>query len=295
MPVRLRFDFWHLESAQGSVNATVTDVLETCRALPPNSERRLLRKDGKVVRLLNAEPTSSLWLGQFIGIGTGRPAKKAHETGPVSRIPLAAREGLVESNVFLFDPMTSVLVLQSNRLAASASSVVRFFNEFEPDVPHIRPVYVISQTGLDELGRFRVVRKFTIRLAKMRFGPSFADRGHAAVQLAGLATAIDAQSLNLEVSVGRQRRRRLDIAAIRQIVSDLFESNDSTMEIKRLEITGSTDDDEAATVDLLTQRIVEIVELDPDDDRDVSYERRRAEIVIAFRKHHAFLREQFAP
>jgi hypothetical protein len=286
--MRLRFYFWRFTS-KGNTSALMKGVLEKCAALPDEHEDRLLQRETKVVRLHRLEKRGDLWFGDFVGIGTKRPAKKAHVSGRMENVPFQENEGLGEESAFLYDSHSSVLVLQSNRLAATASSVIRFFERFAVDQGPLDLQAIMTPSAVDSLSRFQSITSLRVNMAAMDLGKAYADKKYSATHLASIASELNAPSIKLDVSVGHGwRKHGLSIEPVRKMIRDLMSAK-SDMQIKMIEISGKTDDEDFEALDLITQRLKETVVVEPDEGRAVSYGLRWATLDEVFKKHYAFL------
>lgn len=292
MSVRLRFDFWHIES-RADVDAIMAHVLETCSSMKEGDSERNLYRNSKVVRLQRVEKHGALWFGDFVGIGTKRGAKKADTTGHLEMLQFEDEEGLGEESAFLYDPTTRVLILQSNRLAATPASVIFFFQKIALGMGAIDLLPVMNQSGLDQFSRFQSVSSFRVGIAKMNLGTAFANKDHSAARLAGIAEELDAPRINLEVTVGRAwRKRGLSLEGLTQMVSELFSAKNS-VELQKLEVTGKTEDDDFEALDLMTQRLSDISMVEPDEGRGVTRGLRWHLMQEAYGRNEEYIKRHF--
>lgn len=295
MSARLRFDFWHLQATKGNTSELVSEIMEVCSKLPEDHEDRLLPRDTKVVRLHELEKKGALWFGDFLGIGVRRPAKKASTKGHVEDLPFTDDEGLGEESAFLIDPATNVFILQSNRLAATSSSVVRFFERFTLGRGHLELMPVLSQGGLNQLTNMKNVTSFKVTLAKMDFGHDFSKKKPAVGSMLNIASDFLAPRLTLEVSVGHQwRKKTLAIDKLYQFASDLIGSSEAgDLEVETAQVRGHDEDERNSVLDLIAERLREVVLVEPDQGRGVSRMTRWQKMYEAYSKQEEFLHKHF--
>jgi hypothetical protein len=287
--MRLRFDFWRF-SSHGTTSTILDGVMARLSALPDASPDRLLQRETKVIRLQRLEKHGNLWFGDFLGVGTKRAAKKADVKGHIENLPFGPDEGLGEESAFLYDPATCVIVLQSNRLAATASSVIRFIEGFALGEGPLDLEPIMSPEAIDKLSHFQSITSLHVNMAAMDLGHAFGDKQHSATHLASIAEELNAPSIKLEVSVGHQwRKKELSLDSVKKFIRSLVSAK-SGVELKQVAISGKTDNEDFEALDLITQRLKEVVEVEPDEGRGTSYRLRWASMSDAFYKHQEFLR-----
>jgi hypothetical protein len=291
--MRLRFDFWRPVS-KGNTPALMNGVMEHCASLPEEHDDRLLQRETKVIRLHRLEKEGALWLGDFVGIGTKKPAKKAHVSGRMENVSFQENEGLGEESAFLYDPQTNVLILQSNRLAATASSVISFLERFAPSGGPLDLQAIMDRSATDALSRFRTITKLSVNMAAMDLGRVHGDKKYSVTHLASIASELSAPSIKLDVSVGHGwRTQGLSLEPVKRMIHDLMSAR-SALNLKTIEISGRTDDEDFEALDLITQRLKDVVLVDPDEGRAVSRGLRWANLREIFEKRRAFLTENLA-
>lgn len=301
MSLKLRYDFWHVESSKGNASVIVSNFIESCTKVlsaeettPTEDELLLLPRSNKHVRLQKLEKRGFLWLGDFVGIGTKRAAKKANTKGLMEDIPFKDNEGLGEENAFLLDPATNVLVLQSNRLAATSAAVVQFLQRFGVGIGDVDLLPILTPSSMQRLGELKRISSFKVGIARMNFGPTLQGK-HSVSSLVDIAQDLSGPRIDLEVSVGHAwRKQGLDFDKVVRAVQDLFGAKDRRdLELLKAEVTGRTEEDDLDVLDLTTGRLKETVSVEPDEGRGVSRLMRWQEAYAAYQRHEVFLREQF--
>jgi len=288
---RLRFDFWQFAS-KGNTSETLGKAMTACAALADEDLRRLLPRATKVVRLHRLTEKDSLWIGDFVGIGTKRAAKKAHVNGRMEALVFETEEGLGEESAFLYDPETNAFVLQSNRLAATPSCVIDFFERFVGEAGPLDLHSIMNPIAIDQLSRFESITSFKVNMAAMDLGNAFKDKGHSASRLAEIASDLSGPSVKLEISVGHAwRKKGLSLDRVKEMARDLLSARSA---IKHVEISGRTLDDDFEALDLVTQRLSETIDIEPDEGRGVAWETRLANLKEVFAKHRDFLKSSLA-
>lgn len=260
--------------------------------MPDEHDDRLLRRETKVVRLHRFASKGGLWFGDFIGIGTGRAAKKAHVRGRVEEIPFEPDEGLGEESAFLIDPSLKVLVLQSNRLAATSKTVVQFLDKVTLGKGRFDLRPILSQSGLDRIGTMAKVNRFTINIAKMDFSRPLEREQHPLKQLIGLADSLQAPKMNIEISVGKQwRTKGLSVDKLRELIREIFSAEEEDVfEIEKAELAGRDEDDEFNFLDLTEARLTDVVFVEPDHGRGLAMETRWRCLYDSYLKRLEYLR-----
>jgi len=293
MPIKLRFDFWHLEAVKGDATALINSALSAFENLEEDAQERLLPRGDKHIRFQEVHRRGQLWFGVFLGIGTQRPAKKASLSGKIEDIPLGDDEGLLEEAAFVVDPSTNIMVIQRNRLAATPSSVIIFLQRVLRDLGELQMFPILTPATLERLGQLKTASTFKVSIAQMKFGSSFVG-DHSVQSLTRFADEFSAPKVTLDVTVGKNwRRSSLNIDGINRFIGNLFGAKDG-FEVTEATLVGHDENDEHSVLDFTNARLVETVIVEPNEGRGVSREARFHLLSEALQKHSDFLKEHFA-
>jgi hypothetical protein len=173
-------------------------------------------------------------------------------------------EGLEEGAVFLFDPVWSVLAMEYKAEAPSVRRLISYVRTLTSERAAWDPAVVVDVAASRELGRFRQVSKFEMKVA----APAeevLRDSGKSAKAIAQLLKAYEAATVSIVVSMGHARSG-LNMAAVREAVVDLTKAMATEKEssVMKARLSGTSDDDDAhpLALDLVAERVVEHVSVD---------------------------------
>jgi hypothetical protein len=107
------------------------------------------------------------------------------------------------------------------------------------------------------------IRKMEIRVAGLDHLGILAENNHPVGDIKELASYYEAPSLYLELSSGRARNRSLSLENVKKLTTNLLRMNtNQNSPVKTLRISGDIDEDESLAIDLLRDRMREIIKHD---------------------------------
>lgn len=237
----MRIDFYRIESPQGVAFA---DLLHRAQ---PNDTRRVQELGGRTVRLQEISRSGhGLWECEMIRIRMDEVPIVAALDGTLDVVDLDDNQGIGEETCFLYDETTGVMAIQRNRFGVSASVAARFFEQACSIPEPIVPTIILEPDAISMLSQMRAVRRFTVRFAGVQnpqlvtqHKPSTSD----AIKLLG---DFKVPSLEIQVSMGRQRGA-LPFANVMRQMKQFLQRDD----VEKLRAYGTLDDDTSQEIDLL--------------------------------------------
>ncbi len=113
---------------------------------------------------------------------------------------------------------------------------------------------------MQKLEKMETVTKLDIQIAGLDKPDIFQNQGHGIKKIVGLSNEYEAPIVTVTLSVGREKQRSLSIENAKNTVLDLLRlSSRNKRDIKKIRISGSTEDHEKVYIDLLRDRMREIV------------------------------------
>ncbi|MEM4721395.1 MAG: DUF6731 family protein [Candidatus Methanomethylicaceae archaeon] len=242
-------------------------------------ESRNLQIKSHFIRLLEAHQGPNYWEGDLIRIRMDEMPLKASLAGPVTPLDLADDEGVGEETAFYYHPPSRVLLFQYNRHSVSASMASYYFRRMAGIEGDIVLEPVLQEDVLVRLARMRIFRKFIFKVSGEQNAQVFQGQGHGVGALTDLIHQFQAPTIEVTLSLGRKRRGSLGLQAVKDTIERLLRfAAGSHPQVERLQIAGREGDgDDIRFIDLLKDRMIEMVHVPLDASRRVPpMERRRA-------------------
>lgn len=283
---RLTIDYWRVEDSEQCT--ALAAVLDSVRSWNEDDTKRNFDQRGRVVRLRNVEKAGNLYAGEFTSIAVQDGGYRGNRDGEWEMLEFEDDEGLGYSAAFVLWSSLKVLALQRNRRAASSSVVGAFFRS---KFPQLEGLDLIAIPTTDALLRFARLRKATSVEVSLSGGTgAIPDDADASVKdLLALQKRIGVPVLRAQFTVSHWwQTKSAKMEAVKHLLKSLLNGDGGS--INKLKVTGLTPDDERDIIDFATERIVDVVELEPDEDRNLSYRLRVGQIKECLRNRKSMLR-----
>jgi hypothetical protein len=284
MSKKIKIDFYRIAAPDES-QAPFESLLQYVNQLNDDDETRTVDIRDAPVRMHQASKEGEFWEGNFIRIRmTGVPVK-ASRKGSVSSFLLEDHEGMGEQTAFLYHPKTQVLILQTNQSGVSAASFAKYF---EVICRLGQPIFidlVLQPDAVQRLATMRSVRKFQVRTTGLDTMQLFQGADYGVNEMAQLSEAFRAPAMEITLSVERDKEKSLLSESVKNVANWLSRMSIHHQEqVKKIRISGSTEEDELVVIDLLQDRMREQVEIQIGKGRDLSYKKRQEAIRKAWER-----------
>jgi hypothetical protein len=304
---KFTIDFYRVVMPEDA-NATFEDVLDAVAALPANDEQRNVEIRGTPVRLHDlAIRGQRLRHGELVRIRMDEMPVRASLTGDLDPFDFEDDEGVGEETAFLYHRGLQVLVLQRNRIGVSNYGFVQYFQAHAEELLDldgwITLEPVIEPETMARLRDTRIIRKLDVRFAGVHDPQRLAREAEDTGPAPGVSKMLDlietfaAPAAHIELSMGHERTGTLAVDRVKRTARRLMNIGGDRRpegQVKRIEITGKTGDDEPVFLDLLRDRMIEIGEGELDAERRLPYNVRYRALRNAYSERRDQLRALFA-
>lgn len=285
----LNIDFYRVKVEDKS-NRTFVDLLEEMNKMPDDACRAQHRTDD-AVRLQVLKKGHTYWRGDMLRIRMNESPVKAKLSGETKEIDLDEDEGLGEETAFMYHIPTGILVLQRNRIGVSASAMAKYFRIL-CKAKAVTLECILKEDALKRISQMETIRTFEIHFAGVDSGQSLKGKGHAAKTMYSMLSEFQAPNASIKLSVGRKKGTLQNVVSA---ITDLFGDQSTPSDVKRVVVIGKDDDDADKTfIDLLQDRLTELVVLDDADGGRISSVQRFKAITTAWDRHKDYLEAQYA-
>jgi hypothetical protein len=177
-------------------------------------------------------------------------------------LDLNLKEGLGYDCSFIFDSKTNIIALESKKPGVSLGAIIDFIDQ-NYDLPSFDFSMVIIPSEYENFLKSTEYYKIEYDIAKPTNSTGLkSDENSSLGNTIGVMEDLNALKGSIIYSVGRSRKRSLNLIQIRQFVQSLLRLNKREDFVKKLKITG-TDNDSGGSkeFDLITNRLVEDIEV----------------------------------
>ena len=282
MPKTVNIDFYRVVMPENA-ETTFDALLNRIEQIPLQNDARTQEITGDPVRLQELHHHGGYLEGDMVRTRMDTlPRRSNVETGQLALLDLDDDEGLGEETAFLYDPATHCLTIQRNRFAVSASALATYCTEIGAFESAISLEPIISGDAIARLQEFDRVNRLTIKVAGLAGGRVLRETPYSLGHIAAFADDYAGPIVNIDVSMGHQRGS-LARDRVRGVVEWLRRQiRDREVDVRRIEVSGSSSGDETQVLDLLESRIVEHRTVEISRNRIVTYTARRNAVRAAW-------------
>jgi hypothetical protein len=289
----MTMDFWRVEMPDGA--GAFENALSAAVALP-DDEARAFIVQGAAVRLQSFASSAGRREGEMMRIRLDEVPVRASLAGDAEPFDFEDDEGVGEETAFLYAPSLRTLVVQRNRFAVSASRLVGYFQEAAGIEAPIILEPVIEPGTAAKLKRLHEVRRFEVKVAGVHNPTTIksANPGVSVKRIADLINDFSAINFNIEATMGHETGS-LDVEKVKTAARNLVRvGGETSVVVKKIEISGKSAADEALFIDLLRDRMIEHQDVELDADRRLPYARSRRALRNSYAARRTQLQALFA-
>ncbi|WP_428097984.1 DUF6731 family protein [Candidatus Rariloculus sp.] len=194
---------------------------------------------------------------RFLGPGRGSP------TQVITGMGLRDHESYAYQTAMLYDSERSLAFIESGRPGMGAGAVATYLGKFAVPATSYQFTPCLDAEAHRRAMRMQNIRKLQVRVAAGR--ARRADRDEGLGLIAAFTEEFDANFMDMELAIGRERRRFLSAGRVREFLASLLREADEPDRVLKVRITGSRhEDDPTEMIDLLQHRESRERQLDVD-------------------------------
>jgi hypothetical protein len=287
----LNIDFYRVK-VEDKEDRTFLQLLELVQAMPDDEGRAQNRTDD-AIRLQSIKKSASAWRGEMLRIRMNEAPVKAKRSGETKAIDFDEDEGLGEETAFLFNVATSILVMQRNRSGVSGSALAKYFKVLGK-VKAITFECILKEDALNRIAKMQNINTFEVHFAGVQNGQSLKGKGHSAKAMYTMLDEFQAPNATIRLSAGRKQGTLQNVV---NAVADLFgnQADAHPAEVKRVIVIGSEGDGEEKTlIDLLQDRLSELVIVEVKDGERITSAQRFKALNTAWDRNQSYLENNYA-
>jgi hypothetical protein len=261
MSKNLNIDFYKIVMP-GLSRLSFESILDMAIQLPIRDRFREINYSPLFLRQCLQNPQNHCWEGEIIRVRMNDLPIKANLSGDTEEFIFGDDEGIGEQTAFLYHLPTRVLLLQANQGGVSVPSFIQYFQVISTLTEPIFADPVIQADAMQKLAKMQTVTKLDIQIAGLDKPDIFKNQGHSIKKIIDLSNEYDAPIVALTVSVGRTKQRSLSIENAKNTIHDLLRiSSQNKQDIKKIRISGSTEDHDKVYIDILKDRMRESINI----------------------------------
>jgi hypothetical protein len=293
---KLNFDFYRVAMPERA-RITFEELLLEIEARP--GRERTFHGPRYPVRLNNLQRTRNLIIGEVARIRMNDIPPKMKLNGEVDPIALDPDQGLGETATFLYSPAHEILIFQKNKNALPASTFCMYMEEFGDLGNDLLFDIVFSPEAIQRMAQLRYVQRFDLEVAAPGNAAIFRDMDLTPEALATLMVATPRVKAAFSFSMGHRTTGTLVREEVVRFCRRIFhrqETDPGAGESIKLIVSGREDAlDDKEVIDLLNDRMVETVEVNIGEARNISDEQKRDAILTAWQRRRADVELMFTP
>lgn len=288
----IKFDFFKISNEEKE--KTIDSVLAEIKVM--SFENRIKNIYKIPTRIQELVKINGLWFGSFMKIRMAKDDPlpiKAKISGEVEDIPLGPDEGLGETVGFLYDPDQKILVSQRNWHGIGSSGIKFYFERIGKFSFHMEPI--IEQNALDRLKYKDRIRKLEFKLLRPVGKIKKDIQGKSVMRALDLIDDFDSYYIDIKFGFDTSKENKgkiLNKQSILNLANKIIGREEEIVE--KFRVYGPEDDDEKPDfVDLIQDRINEVVTVEVSRTKKMSFEwmndllksayyARRKEIILRY-------------
>ena len=264
--MKKKFKVLFFQVDMGLNRSTFADLLQRIQILSPE-ERTAESKNLRLDKIEKDELTK-VWYGTLTKIRMDNlPEKMNHKTGESSDLLINDDEGIAEMSAFLFDPEVNLLLVQRSTYGPSETAFSEYFHEKCTTSP-IAMNIILKRDVLEKLRNMQILYKFECKMAKP-VADVFVNDSSVTNFLNSLGTT---EYADVEIILSADKSTGL-ASWIKKFATLL--SQNITGRYKRLKVGGISSDGTQDFLDLLQCKKEELVEIERDSFRTISFTTRK--------------------
>lgn len=213
------------------------------------------------------------WEGEIIRLRMDSLPVKSTLAGDVEELFLKDDEGIGEQTTFFYNTQTRVLLLQATQSGVTISAFIKYFQLMINLIEDIYVDPVIQASAVQKLAQMQEISKFEVQVAGLDKMDIFKNTSYGVKEIVNLTDSFFAPVISLNLSVGRKKRESLSLDMVKDTALDLLRiSSHNKREIKKIRISGSSNDSDNIYIDLLKDRMRESIDIKKS--RRISYSDR---------------------
>ena len=276
----LKFDCYQVHMPQNTV-VTFEAVLNTVNAFQGTA--RVHHTQDYPIRLQFLEQRPDYYIGDIAKIRMTDIPLKMRTSGETEEIDLDADQGLGEVASFLFCPRISVLVIQRNRNAVTATGVAHYFQHKGIIERELIFTPILQAEAYQRIANLNQYQKLELEVAAPGNAQIFRDAGMAPEAVINLMGAAPRVTISCTLSTGHDRQGSLLRDRVIELVGSVLRRPINPGESVKLIVSGKNNPDDAKeTIDLFEEMMVTSEPVNIGNARNLSDDLRRAALIRAW-------------
>lgn len=275
----LRVDYYQV-SPRGATAAAAEALRRTSERPLDDPLRSLRTEDGRGLLLHECDRFDGRLGANFVSVDLEEGARRANPRGEIENIRFGADEGIAMEAVLALEPGRNLVALQRSRSGATAGAICRYFHRIH-DLEGFGFLPIPTRSAARRYGSMKDYKRVEVTIASGIRGGIVAGSGDSIDRALALAEACSAPQVTLIPTVGRSWSQRLRKRGVADLVRALRRRLREDQTVTKLVVGGLGEHDEPEVVDFVMERLKDALEVEPDEARVVSFQRRAAAVARA--------------
>ncbi len=234
-----------------------------------------------------------MWVGDITRIKDDVVPNKASPNKAREHIDLKADEGPTEDTAFGYDPALGVMITQCSFHGLAAAQIAGYFYQLQVANGVVNAYVVMTQEGVEKLENFQYFDKLTYKVARPSKGPLAATGLDSLDSQIRAASDLGAKYCTIEFSVGRAKSKILKERATAVAARLMNLKGQKGNPVRKLNFEGMTLDGRNEPFDLLKNRLTALRDVEVSEEREMTFDSRKAALLSAYESVLQVLQAQF--
>lgn len=181
------------------------------------------------------------------------PSAYDNKTKKVAELPIVPTAGLAHYTSFLFDKELQIMLYEVKQIGVSFGLFCEFY-EKNYNLPTISANLVIDPIDYKRLNKFNIIKKFSVKIARLQHGNLFSNKKPELQKLINIADSTNSGTIEYILTAKNPKDESLTLSFIKNAVRELLKYK-KTEEVQVMEVTGKETEEEAADkINFITNR-----------------------------------------
>lgn len=300
---KIKIEYYRYELTNTSTNTPIDyniDNLFSTLVLK-KIEDRIYELNNSKIRIEQIVKRDSFWLINVLKFRETDTAKTAKINEEATDLPLDDDEYLSEDMTVIYNVQEKIFAIQRNRFCCTPTQLGRYFEQIlMQEFQHSKLTFKfipIVRNNLDKaLNNMVDCRKLTCKISDWPTSQEYYTNKSLS-KIAKLTEEFEATSIEITVSVGRNRKKTLSRAHAKKFISEIINLSQANGNVQKAiaslntSINEDSEDTKFEMFDLLSNNLHDIINFTLETRMSISFTNISSEMIKKFNKH--ILQTQF--
>lgn len=254
-----------------------------------NLSERIYEVDNHRVRIEKIRQDGDYWLLNILRFREGDISKTAKLDEAAVELALDEDEYLSEDMTVIYNKSVNIFQIQRNRLCFTPSQIAKLFSsiisqELKLDGIRCNLMAVLRNNLDEELKRKNSCKKLIFKISDWKT-PEQQFGNDSMYHIASVGKEFEAVEVEVSISVGRSRKKVLNSAVVNKFINMFRSSDQNDVNVMKAVASLGSEDAKYEQFDLLSNKLNNIIELEIEKRRSISFEKLSKKMLVCFKNN----------